>query len=264
MEKHRAIPKGYMTVGEIAKKMDTTVRTLQYYDKMGLLSPSAESEGGRRLYTDKDMVVLHQIQSMKYLGFSLDDIKNRLISLETPAEVADVLTEQAKAIRKEIASLSETLEAIEKLKVEMLQMERVDFEKYADIIVNLQMKNDFYWVVKYMDNQTLEVLRNQFDRESGMAFMEKFNYLHDEAIRLQKEGIAPDSVQGEAFAKDYWDMVIEAVGGDMGMLPRMIEAGKHKEDPIFHEKLMYANQFTGPALSSYFRKIGYNPFEENT
>ena len=38
-EKYRAIPKGYMTVGEVAKKMDVTVRTLQHYDKEGLLSP---------------------------------------------------------------------------------------------------------------------------------------------------------------------------------------------------------------------------------
>ena len=41
MAKHRAIPKGYMTVGEVAKKIGVTVRTLQYYDKEGLLSPSA-------------------------------------------------------------------------------------------------------------------------------------------------------------------------------------------------------------------------------
>ena len=47
MTKHRAIPHGFMTVGEVAKKAGVTVRTLQYYDKEGLLSPSAESEGGQ-------------------------------------------------------------------------------------------------------------------------------------------------------------------------------------------------------------------------
>ena len=56
MIKHKAIPQGYMTVGEVAKKMGVTVRTLQYYDKEGLFSPSAESKGGRRLYTDKDLI----------------------------------------------------------------------------------------------------------------------------------------------------------------------------------------------------------------
>ena len=65
MTKYRAIPEGFMTVGELAKKMNVTVRTLQYYDKEGVLSPSAESEGGRRLYTDKDLVLLHQILSLK-------------------------------------------------------------------------------------------------------------------------------------------------------------------------------------------------------
>ncbi len=45
MDKHKAMPKGYMTVGEIAGKMDVTVRTLQHYDREGLLSPSAMSEG---------------------------------------------------------------------------------------------------------------------------------------------------------------------------------------------------------------------------
>ena len=138
MAKYRAIPDGYMTVGEVAKKMGTTVRTLQYYDKEGLLSPSAESEGGRRLYTDKDLVTLHQILSLKSLGFSLDDIKSRLISLETPTDVATALTEQADSIREKIEQLTDSLTAIEQLKAEVLQMQTVNFKKYADIIVNLQ------------------------------------------------------------------------------------------------------------------------------
>ena len=136
MAKYRAIPDGYMTVGEVAKKMGITVRTMQYYDKEGLLSPSAESEGGRRLYTDKDLVTLHQILSLKSLGFSLDDIKRRLISLETPTDVATALTEQADSIREKKEQLTDSLTAIEQLKTEVLQMRTVSFKKYADIIVN--------------------------------------------------------------------------------------------------------------------------------
>ena len=105
MERYRAIPQGYMTVGEVAKKMDVTVRTLQHYDKEGLLSPSAVSDGGRRLYTDKDIVKLHQILSLKHLGFSLDDIRDRLIPLDAPADVAQILSEQAAIIRDKITGL---------------------------------------------------------------------------------------------------------------------------------------------------------------
>lgn len=57
------------TIGEAAKLMRTTVRTLQYYDKKGLLKPSYFSNGGRRLYNAKDIIRLHQILSFKYLGF---------------------------------------------------------------------------------------------------------------------------------------------------------------------------------------------------
>ena len=87
--KYRAIPQGFMTVGEVAKKMGVTVRTLQYYDKEGLLFPIGRKQRRTQTYTDKDLITLHQIISLKSLGFSLDDIKERLISLETPADVAN-------------------------------------------------------------------------------------------------------------------------------------------------------------------------------
>ena len=122
MEKHKAIPEGYMTVGQMAKKMDVTVRTLQHYDREGLLSPSAVSDGGRRLYTDKDIIKLHQILSLKHLGFSLDDIKDRLVSLDTPQEVADALAEQAQAVQRKMESLSRSL------REEVLQMQTVNFK----------------------------------------------------------------------------------------------------------------------------------------
>jgi len=134
MEKHRAIPQGYMTVGEIASKMGVAVSTLQYYDREGVLSPSSESEGGRRLYTQKDIIKLHQIQSMKYLGFSLKDIKTWLPSIDTPEEVINALSEQAKGIREKIKSSMDVLESIEKLSMEVAQMETVDWSKYADIV----------------------------------------------------------------------------------------------------------------------------------
>uniref|UniRef100_UPI004056299A MerR family DNA-binding transcriptional regulator n=1 Tax=Agathobacter sp. TaxID=2021311 RepID=UPI004056299A len=46
MQKYKAIPNGYMTVGQLAKRIGITVRALQYYDKESILIPSAESEGG--------------------------------------------------------------------------------------------------------------------------------------------------------------------------------------------------------------------------
>ncbi|WP_314908256.1 MerR family transcriptional regulator [Oribacterium asaccharolyticum] len=263
MTKYRAIPPGFMTVGEIAKKMGVTIRTLQYYDKEGLLTPSAESEGGRRLYTDKDLLLLNQIISLKSLGFSLEDIKGRLFPLETPEEVAYALTEQAEDIRKKIEKLKASLSAIEQLKAEVLQIRTVNFKKYADIIVNLQMQNDSYSLIKRFDDDTLDHIRSRFDKKSGLDFMDRFNRLSDEIMQLQKDKVPPESKKCQELVKEYWDLIMEFTNGDMTMLPKLTEVGKIDiATNAWEEKQKIINEYLGPALQVYFSKLGTNPFEE--
>lgn len=263
MAKYRAIPQGYMTVGEAARKLGVTVRTLQYYDKKGLHSPSAESEGGRRLYTDKDLVALHQIMSLKSLGFSLDDIKQRLISLETPNDVANALTEQAEDIRGKIEQLTASLTAIEQLKSEVLQMQTVNFKKYADIIINLQMKNDSYYLIKHFDDDTLDHIRTQFDKESGLAFMDRFNRLSDELAQLKKDNVPPESEKCQLVVGEYWALITEFTKGDTSMLPKLMEIG-HIDTAAndFEERQKIVNDYLEPALQIYFTRLGTNPFDE--
>ena len=262
MEKHGATPQGYLTVGEAANKMGVTVRTLQYYDREGLLAPSAQSEGGRRLYTDKDLIKLHQILSLKSLGFSLRDMKQRLISLETPAEVSNALTEQAKAIREKIKQLQTSLKAIDQLKAEVLQMQTVNFKKYADIIVNLQMKNDSYYLIKRFDDDTLDHIRSRFDKESGLDFMDRFNRLSDEIVQLKTENIPPESEKCQQVVKEYWNLIMEFTNGDMRMLPQLTEIGNidTAANP-WEERQKIVNEYLEPALQIYFSKLGSNPFE---
>lgn len=263
MEKHKAIPQGYMTIGEVAKRMDVTVRTLQHYDREGLLTPSSLSEGGRRLYTDKDIIKLHQILSLKHLGFSLDDIKNRLIPLDTPDEVAAVLEQQAAAVQRKIEALSESLRELESLRTEVLQMQSVDFRKYADIIVNLHMKNEYYWLIKHFDDQTLDHIRSHFDKNSGQAFMNTFLQLQEEALRLQKAGVPAGSGEAQKFAEAYWDMITEFTGGDMSMLSKLMELGRFEgTDPRWQKKQALANGYIEQALGEYFSRLGADPFQE--
>ena len=263
MAKFRAIPEGFMTVGEVAKKMGVTVRTLQYYDREGLLHPSAESDGGRRLYTDKDLVLLHQIISMKSLGFSLTDIKERLISLKTPDDVANALTEQADAIRINIKQLKDSLVAIEQLKTEVLQMQTVNFKKYADIIVNLQMKNESYSLIKRFDDDTLDHIRSRFDKKSGFEFMNRLNNLSDEIVQLQEKNVPADSEQCQQVVQEYWGLIMEFTNGDMTMLPKLIEVGNiDTATNAWEEKQKIVNDYLEPALQVYFSRLGTNPFEE--
>jgi len=270
VKKSKAISEEHMTVGALAKKMGITVRTLHHYDKMGLLSPSTESEGGYRLYSYKDMVKLNQILSMKYLGFSLDDIKNRLVSLDTPESVADALTEHAAAIRSKVEALAESLQAIEALRQEVIQMHSVDFKKYADIIASLQMKNENYWAIKYFDDDMLDHIRRNFvnDKAHALEIMQTMSRLNTEAVQLEQDGVSPESERGQIFAKEFWEMIMEFTGGDLSLLPKLVEITE-KMNELDEEKtkgIKAANHFTELALSAYFAKLNYDPFkmeEEN-
>ncbi|MBO4989841.1 MAG: MerR family transcriptional regulator [Clostridia bacterium] len=258
MEKEKAIPKGYRTVGEVAKKMGVTVRALQYYDREGVFRPSRVSEGGRRLYSDEDIVKLHQILTLKSLGFSFDEIKNRLISVDTPQKAKAALTEQSKAIQAQIDRLTESLQAIELLKREIDQMQVVDFSKYADIIINLQMGNENYGLIKHFDDSLLDYCHKKFDQETGGDFIRRFHAISDQVERCIEGGFAPDSEQGQRLARDFWQLITEFTDGDRSRLLQLMRLGD--EDTPMQNVI---RQFIEPALEVYFRNSEIDPFEEN-
>ena len=199
---------------------------------------------------------------MKSLGFSLDDIKHRLISLETPTDVATALTEQADSIREKIEQLTDSLTAIEQLKEEVLQMQTVNFKKYADIIVNLQMKNEYYFLIKKFDDDMLDHICKQFDQDNGSDFIDRFNHLSDEIIELQKAGISPESEKCQRIVKEYWGLITEFTNGDMSMLPRLMEVGNiDTAANAWEERQKIVNDYLEPALQVYFSRLGENPFE---
>lgn len=65
-------------IQQVAKQIGISVRTLRYYDQIGLLPTMAKTEGGHRLYTEEDLKKLQQILFLKEMGFRLDDIKQML------------------------------------------------------------------------------------------------------------------------------------------------------------------------------------------
>lgn len=67
-----------MTVNEVSKLTGVSIRTLQYYDKIGLLKPTGHTQSGYRLYDDTALETLQQILLFKELEFPLKEIKQIL------------------------------------------------------------------------------------------------------------------------------------------------------------------------------------------
>lgn len=74
-----------------------SVRTLQHYDKIGLLSPK-KKDNGYRYYSEDDMSLLQTILYYKYLGFSLNDVKNLIH--KDDCEILGHLENQLKLMNK--------------------------------------------------------------------------------------------------------------------------------------------------------------------
>jgi len=235
MEKYRAIPEGYMRIGEMAKKAGITERTLRYYDKEGLLAPSAESDAGYRLYTDKDMVKLVQILMMKELGFPLGEIKKLLARLDTPEDVIKMLTQQMAHMREKIKALTESLAAMEALKDEIAQMETVNFRKYSDILLNLQIKSKAYWMIKHFDDEVMDSFSERIGRKKAALMADALYHVSLEAIGLIEKGLTPEGEQGQAFAAKFWATLMDFSGGDMTklrLLEEQIDNALDKENNI--------------------------------
>jgi MerR family copper efflux transcriptional regulator len=71
-----------MQIGQVATQTALSIATVRHYDEVGLVTPSARSAGGFRLYTEADVERLLVIRRMKPLGFTLVEMKNLLDSLE--------------------------------------------------------------------------------------------------------------------------------------------------------------------------------------
>jgi DNA-binding transcriptional MerR regulator len=83
-------------IGELASAAGLTVRTLHYYDEIGLLSPSVRSNAGHRVYIDGDVQRLYRVCMLRRLGLSLTQVGSALD--DEPWDLTGALTTQLTAL----------------------------------------------------------------------------------------------------------------------------------------------------------------------
>lgn len=151
----------WMTAGQFASKAGVTIRTVRFYDKIGLLNPSHRTSSGHRYYTKQDLARLQQILTLKYIGLTIDEIR-RIIhrdgheedlkeSLRVQSTIIGQKMEHLRLVQKtvkETLALLESLENGEMQDQEPAVEEREGspaWELFASIIrvVNQEFENAF-------------------------------------------------------------------------------------------------------------------------
>ena len=119
-----------MTVNEVSKLTGVSIRTLQYYDKIGLLHPAKYTEAGYRLYNDAALETLQQILLFRELEFPLKDIKE--IISRPDFDRSKALEQQIKLLtlkKEHIENLIDLAKGIKLLGVRKLKFEAFDTSK---------------------------------------------------------------------------------------------------------------------------------------
>jgi DNA-binding transcriptional MerR regulator len=204
---------GYL-IREFAKLTRVTVRTLHYYDQIGLLKPSFERPNGYRVYTDADLLKLQQIVTLKFMGFSLDEIRRLLDS--KGYEAVKSLKVQAEAVKDEIARLREASRAIEQVLARLEKDGRIHKEKLIKIMEVIQMGEDVKkgWHEKFFSEADLkefaEIGKN-YTPEAMAAYQNRWAALITEV--KANLGLDPASEKAQDLGRRWTALLDEGYGG---------------------------------------------------
>ncbi|RPJ03458.1 MAG: MerR family transcriptional regulator, partial [Candidatus Aminicenantes bacterium] len=173
----KAMKKNGYLIREFARLTRVTVRTLHYYDEVGLLEPGVERPNGYRVYTDADLLKLQQIVTLKFMGFSLGEIRRLLDS--KGYEAVKALRVQAEAVKDEIARLRQASRAIEQVLIRLEKDGRIHRQKLIKIMEVIQMGEDVKkaWHEKFFTEEEVkkfQQLGKKYTPEMMTAYQDRW------------------------------------------------------------------------------------------
>lgn len=132
---------GYYSSGQFAKMAHVSVRTIRFYDQKNLLKPSLIAESGARFYTELDFVKLQQILLLKYLGFSLEDIKEIGMGQTDRYFLKTALAMQKKLIEGRLEEMQQVKQSIDATLENLEEGQEPDWENMLALIHLTAMEN---------------------------------------------------------------------------------------------------------------------------
>lgn len=196
---------------EFARLAGVTVRTLHHYDRLGLLKPSERSSAGYRLYTMGDFARLQQVVTLKFIGFTLREIKKLIAG----ADMRTALRLQRASLEQKRRHLSEAIDAI--TQAERLPESRfgIDWEAFATIIQKINMQTNHEWTKQFYNEEAQKVLAERgklWSPELQEKVSQEWMKLFAEIKTAIAAGVKPQSAEAQALA-GRWDKLVEGFTG---------------------------------------------------
>ncbi|WP_195415240.1 MerR family transcriptional regulator [Enterocloster citroniae] len=209
------------TVKEVARLTGVSVRTLQYYDEIGVFRPARVTDAGYRLYDDESLNTLQQVLFFRELDFPLKDIR---IIMETPGfnkiEAFQKQKALLKAKRDRLDRLLDLLDRLEKGET-CMSFKEFDLSEYLHILEQFRNEN--------ME----EVIRH-------WGSVEEFDQLM-ERIKDHESSIAQDAIKYYGSVEAYVEAMkdsMEHFSENMEKMEQIKEKGYVERNQILIEQLL--------------------------
>jgi DNA-binding transcriptional MerR regulator len=219
-----AMKKNYL-IKEFADLTKVTARTLHYYDQIGLLKPSFQKANGYRVYTDSDLLKIQQIVTLKFMGFSLGQIRDLLN--RKGYEVVKSLKIQAEAVKDEIERLKRASRAIGQVLETLEGQGRINRKKLIQIMEVIQMGEDVKktWHQKFFTEAELKEFQEigkNYTPEEMTAYQRRWAELIEEVKKNLNAD--PASEVAQSLAKRWTNLLNEPYGGHPQIKARIGQA----------------------------------------
>jgi DNA-binding transcriptional MerR regulator len=194
-----------MKVKEVADLVGISVRTLHYYDEIGLLTPEETTESGYRLYSDENLETLQQILFFKELGFPLKKIKEIINSPSFDRHEALVLQqkmllEKRKRLDKMIATIEKT---IQHMKGEIHMTNKEKFEGFDFSQNPYEQEARELWGDEAVDKANAKL--GNMTKEEQEAMSKEMNSIYQKLASLRNG--SPESDEAQAAIKEWYDFL---------------------------------------------------------
>ena len=194
-------------VGELARETGLSVRTLHYYDEIGLLAPSQHTASGHRLYGAADVARLQQIKSLRQLGFSLEQIRDCLNGPDfSPLRLVE---SHLARLREQVAQVQRLCGKLEALAAHFRAAEEVSAEEFLQTIEAMNMVEKYYTPEQL---KWLEERRQTVGEERIREVEAEWPRLMAEVRAAMDRGVGPAGPEAQELARRWMGLVREFTG----------------------------------------------------
>lgn len=206
-----------LKIGELAKMTGLSIRTLHHYDSIGLLSPSARTPAGYRLYQHGDMDRLHRIMALRKFGLSLADIANALAGPDLP--LSSIVARQIAMLERQIAQASTLRARLRTLQTQLAQGQAPELAEWLTTMELMTMYD------KYFSHEELQ----QLPLLSDAAVEQEWKALVTRVRAVKDAGASPDDAQAQALATQWMVKLVRDTGAHPGLFARLNDM--HAQEP---------------------------------